>query len=241
MLSKNIISHYYDTFFKQYPQKASLSGVIDSLQRYNVSHMLSSMDSNFKEIHISKKYLLREEISKWSKLPEYLSVQDLKEINKCHGNNLHWKLLDSTVTDAQINKYKKQWNINLPKDFEIFLKSYANLLCEIEVFLEKGDLTPIRLELPLMLWGNEMFDFNINLDIEITQLLSELGYILIATKNGYEWWCLDSQSGEIVSYTDDDDYSDIEDCCNKEMLFERHGFVKFNSFNDFLQACFLPK
>ena len=111
---------------------------------------------------------------------------------------------------------------------------------EIRHFLEKGDLTPTRLELPLMLWGNEMVDFNVNLDIEVTQLLGELGYILIATKDGYEWWCLDSQSGEIVSYTDDDDYSDIEDCCNKETLFERHGFVKYNSFNDFLQACFLP-
>ena len=238
MLSKDTILEYYNSFFRRFPQKGNISGVIKNLQRYDVAHKLNCQDSSYKGILISKEYLIKEDVDGWSDLPEYLSVQELRDLDNQHGNNLRWRLLDSTVTDKQIDEYKQRWNIDLPEEFEVFLKSYANLLCEVEIS-STMDVVPIRLKLPLMLWNNEMYDFNIDVDIEIIRLLSDFGYILIATKNDYEWWLLDSQSGKVISYTDDADYSDLDDGCDKENLFDKHGFVQFENFNDFLQACFL--
>ena len=238
-MTKLDMLQYYNRFLAKYPEKRYISGVIDSLERYDVAQKLRVPKLKPDGVLVSKNYLVSEELSEWDSLPDFLSIQELKVLDNQHGNKLTWKLLDSCVTNDQIFNFEQRWHIHFPKELIVYITSYASLLCKIEgTFIEEDGASHVQLDIPLMLWRGELDDFGQDMYLEPIQLLSDLGYILVAIRDNYEWWCLDTESGEIVGFADDDDYSDIEDPLDKEYLLANHGNLLFNSFSDFLQACF---
>lgn len=239
IVTKLDILQYYNQFFAKYPEKRYISGIIDSLERYDVAQKLSVPKLKPDGVLVSKNYLVSEELSEWDSLPDFLSIQELKKLDNQNENKLTWKLLDSRVTSNQISDFEQRWHIHVPKELIVYITSYASLLCKIEsTFIEEDVVSHVQLDIPLMLWHDELADFGRDMYLEPIQLLSDLGYILVAIRDNYEWWCLDTESGVIVGFADDDDYSDIEDPSDKEYLFRKHGKLLFNSFSDFLRTCF---
>ena len=241
MLKKSDVLNYYQLFFNTYPDKRNLSEIITSLQQYDFDKKFSmSVDEeDYHGILVSKNYLHPEQIKEWDEIPEFLSIPELEKLNEKYGNKLTWKILDSSVTDDRLLQYEKKWNVDLPDDFRTFLKSYANLRCEIECdYYEDGENEIVDLQLPLMLYNSEMSDFERDMYLEPIKLLSDLGYILIAIRDDYEWWCLDCKSGKIFAFADDDDYSDMENIVDEKKLLHLHGHIRFENFNDFLKTCF---
>lgn len=203
------------------------------------------------EAIFSKHYLHPEELDDFDGLPEELTIDQLMKLNQAHDDQLHWKLLPSSVTDAQLSQLEDTYQTKLPQALKDYLQSYALPL----VFLygkmqmdsescgaftypdeeenegrhmeEEETVANTQLELYRMLYGHEPDGIQ-----DMSSILAGTGYFALGGYNDYYNLLLDSEDGKVMMVDHEypmDSWGEVQ----------QYGSPLFRSFDDLLRCYFI--
>ncbi len=106
-MEKKELKKYYETYLANNPKKKSVKYLWQSYTE------------------IPKVYLKKDGIEEWDTLPDFISKEDLKKLNKKYNRTLEWELIESSVTEEDVIALEEKLNVELPQEFKEFLMGYA--------------------------------------------------------------------------------------------------------------------
>lgn len=224
------------------------------LQRKPELQLISSLrldDVNAKEAIFSKRYLYAEEVDDFDVLPEELTISELRKLNQLHDDKLHWKLLPSSVTDAQLSQLEDAYQAKLPQALKDYLQSYA---LPLEIFYGKMQMEPesagdftypddnedecrhmeddetianTQLVLYRMLYGHELDGIQ-----DMYSILVGTGFFALGGYNGYYNLLLDSEDGKVMII-------DHENAMDSWGEIQEYGSTLFRSLDELIRCYFI--
>lgn len=248
-MTKQSLLKLYEDYLQQNPEKEYVRNLnFDERGRDESSYEL--IDS----AQIQGNQILRDE-----NLPRHLTTEQLYRLDEKYNHELKWKILESDVTEEQIEIFEQENDITLPEQFRAFILGYSFLqwrfapkCVAFEEFLrisydEERDahrvLTDKEMEQGLV--ANVLVDFygicNPNglqhytdEGWESADLVESIGLIHLGVINREEWLFLDCETGEVQSWQHDEIALEAE---SKEEFEEESemGYFWFKNFDAFLK------
>ncbi|MEZ3445170.1 MAG: hypothetical protein K1W30_08600 [Lachnospiraceae bacterium] len=242
----------YEDYLQNNPQKEYVRNLhFDEWGREESSY--ECIDS----AHIRDNQILRDE-----NLPKHLTTEQLYKLDEKYNHELKWKILESDVTEKQIELFEQENDITLPKKFREFLLGYSFLQWRFApkcaasgeflriTYNEERNAHRVLTEKE-MAQGSEA---NVLVDFygicnpnglqhytdegwESSDLVESIGLIHLGVINREEWLFLDCETGEVQSWRHDEIALEAE---SKEEFDEESemGYFWFKDFDSFLEWLF---
>lgn len=227
----------YDGYLQKNPKKAYISNTEFEGSIYKL---------------VDSAYLRNNQLLKGEKLPQYLTLEQLDELDGKYNNKLKWDMLESDVTEEQLVMFEQENDLTLPKQFREFALGYSFLqgrfypecvasdfCCEGIYDKKTGDFMPFTDEEWEQdgLVGNTLVDFfgisNPN-GLQHFKYWKKFGFIHIGVVDNEEWLFLDCKTGEVQSWQHDEIM--LQACSKEEFKKEsREGNFWFKDFDTFLR------
>ena len=227
----------YDCYLQKNPKKAYISNTEFEGSIYKL---------------VDSAYLRNNQLLKGEKLPQYLTLEQLDELDDKYNNKLKWDMLESDVTEEQLVMFEQENDLTLPKQFREFALGYSFLqgrfypgcvasdfCCEGIYDKKTGDFMPFTDEEWEQdgLVGNTLVDFfgisNPN-GLQHFKYWKKFGFIHIGVVDNEEWLFLDCKTGEVQSWQHDEIM--LQACSKEEFKKEsREGNFWFKDFDTFLR------
>lgn len=102
----------YDGYLQKNPKKAYISNTEFEGSIYKL---------------VDSAYLRNNQLLKGEKLPQYLTLEQLDELDGKYNNKLKWDMLESDVTEEQLVMFEQENDLTLPKQFREFTLGYSFL------------------------------------------------------------------------------------------------------------------
>ena len=176
------------------------------------------------QVHHPEKFLINE----YDHIPDDMISEDGKR----------WKLIESTVSEEDINEIENKFSIKLPNIYREYLTSYCHMFDDLEGVLDnfcgECDKEVVMHILP------EPSDNPLSKFEELLNDLSglvEFGYIPIGDFFGWGPLCFDMFNDYKLVWLDHDEYYDCESREELEDLRE----VLFEDFKEFMECFFCGK
>lgn len=235
--------------------KKSLLGLYGGYLKRNPSRMYvkNLKIEGGKDLEIDSAHLLKNQVLTDEKLPDYMTVGQLRELDSRYRNELKWDIIDSDMTEEQIAAFEKENNIILPVCFREFLQGYSFLqeefypkctasfeCCQGIYDEETGKYTPFTDEEldGEELTGNVKFSFTgirNPCSMKKYKCIRNVGYILIGELENNEFTdqiFLNCETGEVESWScgrPELEYQSLQEFEDKNVL-EPYGFTNFDTF-----------
>lgn len=227
----------YDGYLQKNPKKAYISNTEFEGSIYKL---------------VDSAYLRNNQLLKGEKLLQYLTLEQLDELDGKYNNKLKWDMLESDVTEEQLVMFEQENDLILPKQFREFALGYSFLqgrfypecmasdfCCEGIYDKKTGDFMPFTDEEWEQdgLVGNTSVDFlgisNPN-GLQHFKYWKKFGFIHIGVADNEEWLFLDCKTGEVQSWQHEEIMLQV--CSKEEFKNEsREGDFWFKDFDIFLR------
>ena len=183
----------YDGYLQKNPKKAYISNTEFEGSIYKL---------------VDSAYLRNNQLLKGEKLLQYLTLEQLDELDGKYNNKLKWDMLESDVTEEQLVMFEQENDLTLPKQFREFALGYSFL---------QGRFYPECVASDFCCEG--IYD-------------KKTGDFMPFTDE--EWLFLDCRTGEVQSWQHDEIM--LQACSKEEFKKEsREGNFWFKDFDTFLR------
>lgn len=149
-----------------------------------------------------------------------------------------WKVVPTTVTEADIDDFEKKVNIKLTSEYRKFIGSCAHLFThlsgKLDNFLYEDDVD-VDLEIMPQPYGNELSYLLV--DMMENNLMTSLGYIPLGVFNDNGYLYIDTNKENKIVWLPFDNcigFTTYEE-------FDNEGFVIFEDFEEFMRCFFLKE
>ncbi len=108
----------YDGYLQKNPKKAYISNTEFEGSIYKL---------------VDSAYLRNNQLLKGEKLLQYLTLEQLDELDGKYNNKLKWDMLESDVTEEQLVMFEQENDLTLPKQFREFTIKKREILCLLQM------------------------------------------------------------------------------------------------------------
>ncbi|MBU3134609.1 SMI1/KNR4 family protein [Clostridium gasigenes] len=162
---------------------------------------------------------------------ELIIPQNMKD----NSNPEKWILMESNVSEADIFKLEKKFNIKLPSIYKAFISSYFHMFEELDgIFDDFYDEDDREVSVNIIPQPSDKSLLGIEGVFEECRELIDFGYIPIGDFNDCGPLCFDIVNNDKLIWLDHEDYYKCE---TREEL-EKIAIPIFNNFKEFMECFF---
>ena len=204
------------------------------------------------ELKFSKKYLDNNELRDYLQLPEGLTLSELYQLNINNDYGLHWQLLESDVSNHDIDICEKILGAKIPRELQNYLQSFAlpisyiygrftgdwfrqtydEKIDSLRIVSDDEDIVTTELKLFPTPKGGEL-----NIFLRDNSPFYKSGYIYIGTVNDNYQLFVNSYDGHVICI--DEEYIDETSTQSIRYSLSEMSFVLFYDFYQLLKCYFL--